>query len=99
MNSTHRDAAPHPLAPGTVPPSLARQPQLGTLRLEGNKLGGGLAPFADALPPASRLYHFDVSRNQLTGGLPKGMQQMGVFEPGEDFVMASPDGKVRNWVL
>jgi len=84
-----------PLVPGTVPPSLATQPELGTLRLEGNKLGGTLERFAAALPGRrSNLFHVDVSRNQITGPLPDDLQRLGVFAPDQAFVMSSADGQV-----
>ena len=84
--------------PGTVPSDLARQPALGTLHLEGNQLTGGLEDFAAAVPTAperSRLFHFDASRNQLTGQLPDGLQRLGTFSPDQQFVMATEDGMVR----
>ena len=83
-------------APGTVPPSLAQQPRLGTLRLEGNRLGGSLDSFAGALPSNSQMFHFDVSRNDIGGALPNGLQRLGAFSPDQQFVMLTPAGQVSH---
>jgi hypothetical protein len=78
-----------------VPESLAHHPVLGTLRLEGNALGGSLEAFAGALPEkGSRLFHLDVSRNKLTGPVPKALQRLGVFASDQQFVTATPGGQV-----
>jgi hypothetical protein len=78
-----------------VPESLARLPELGTLRLEGNALDGGLDAFASALPEAgSRLFHLDVSRNRLTGPVPKALKRLGVFAADQQFVTATDGGQV-----
>lgn len=82
---------------GSLPVSLARQPQLGTLRLGGNQLGGTLEDFAGALPPQNHLFHFDVSSNQISGHVPDGLQGLGVFSPDQQFVTVTPAGQVGSW--
>ena len=87
---------PFPQPAGEVPASLAKQPQLGTLRLDGNQLGGSLEAFAAALPEANcTLFLLDVSRNQLGGPLPAELERLGVFSPDQQFVMSTQAGQVR----
>jgi hypothetical protein len=80
---------------GWLPPALAQQPRLGTLRLEGNRLDGGLGAFASALPKeGSPLFHLDVSRNAFGGDLPSGLERLGVFSRDAQFVAGTAGGQV-----
>lgn len=61
-------------------PELAQQPALTYINLSNNKLSGSLQPFAAALNPDGRVGAvFDVSRNQLTGGVPEGLVYLDAF--------------------
>ncbi|GBF99542.1 hypothetical protein Rsub_12348 [Raphidocelis subcapitata] len=80
---------------GWLPPALAQQPRLGTLRVEGNRLDGGLGAFASALPPeGSPLFHLDLSRNAFGGDLPDGLARLGAFSRDAQFVAGTAGGQV-----
>ncbi|KAF6253460.1 hypothetical protein COO60DRAFT_419479 [Scenedesmus sp. NREL 46B-D3] len=74
LDMSHNNIAGH------LMPELAQQPALTYINLSNNKLSGSLQPFAAALNPDGRVGAvFDVSRNQLTGGVPEGLVYLDAF--------------------
>ena len=50
-----------------MPASLAQQPSLRVLRLNGNGLAGDVLAFAAALRPDNLIYHLSLADNHLSG--------------------------------
>jgi hypothetical protein len=62
---------------GPIPAALALQPNMAYINLAGNHLNGSLDAFAKSLEHDSAVGAvFDVSSNQLTGGLPEGLSNL-----------------------
>lgn len=62
------------------------------LRLQKNQLKGNLNAFASAIPEGSQLFDFNISANQLTGGIPDALSKLGVFNGSTTILLPQKDG-------